>query len=105
MATTKTPAKATEAKATEAKATTDEPPVRTARLCGCRGVPAKRTSRAPGGDRGADREARDGHPDDRHDGAQLDRSGRAVLPNRVVREGRVGFEPTTRGLKVPCSNR
>jgi hypothetical protein len=24
---------------------------------------------------------------------------------RVLSEGRVGFEPTTRGLKVPCSNR
>ena len=33
------------------------------------------------------------------------RPGRAVLPACVVREGRVGFEPTTRGLKVPCSNR
>ncbi len=27
-----------------------------------------------------------------------------VLPACVVREGRVGFEPTTRGLKVPCSD-
>jgi AcrR family transcriptional regulator len=28
----------------------------------------------------------------------------ALEPAGVVREGRVGFEPTTRGLKVPCSD-
>ena len=32
-------------------------------------------------------------------------AGGPVLRLVVVMEGRVGFEPTTRGLKVPCSNR